>query len=431
MELTILLGTLFVLLAIGVPVAFALGVSSVATFFLLDIPLVVPFQRMAAGMNVFALMAIPFFIFAGDLMHRAGIAERLIRLADAALGRTRGGLGQVDVGASMLFGAVSGSAIASVSAIGSALGPMMREKGYDADYVVNVSASSAITGLLIPPSHNMIIYAAAAGVSISLADLFLAGIVPGVLTGLSLMVAAWAVAVRRGYPRGTFPGFRAFALAAIAAIPGLIAALIIVLGVLSGVFTATESSSIAVIYTIAVALFVYRSLTWELFVLATTAAVRTTAMVMIIIGAAAAFGWLLAILQVPEQLAQLLLGITENPLILLLLINVVLLILGTFMDMAPLIIITTPIFLPMATDLGMDPVHFGIVLILNLGIGLVTPPVGSVLFVGCAIGGISIEQTVRTMWPFYLALLVALGLVTYIPAVSLWIPGLAAAAAIR
>ena len=424
MELTVLLATLFVLLVMGVPVAFALGVSSAATFFLLDIPLVVPFQRMAAGMNVFALMAIPFFVFAGDLMHRAGIAERLIRLADAALGRTRGGLGQVDVGASMLFGAVSGSAIASVSAIGSALGPMMREKGYDADYVVNVSATSAITGLLIPPSHNMIIYAAAAGVSISLADLFLAGIVPGILTGLTLMLVAWVVAVRRGYPRGTFPGIRAFGLAAVAAIPGLIAALIIVLGVLSGVFTATESSSIAVIYTIAVAVLVYRSLTWEGFVQATTAAVRTTAMVMIIIGAAAAFGWLLAILQVPEQLSQLLLGMTENPLLLLILINVVLLVLGTFMDMAPLIIITTPIFLPMATELGMDPVHFGIMLILNLGIGLVTPPVGSVLFVGCAIGGISIEQTVRTMWPFYLGLLVALGLVTYIPAVSMWIPGL-------
>jgi tripartite ATP-independent transporter DctM subunit len=425
MELTVLLVTLFVLLAIGVPVAFALGAASLLTFFLLDIPLVVPFQRMASGMNVFALMAIPFFVFAGDLMHRAGIAERLIRVADAALGRMRGGLGQVDVGASMLFGAVSGSAIASVSAIGSALGPMMREKGYDPDYVVNVSATSAITGLLIPPSHNMIIYAAAAGVSISLADLFLAGIVPGVLTGVLLMIAAWLVAVRRGYPRGSFPGIRAFAVAAIAAIPGLVAALIIVLGVLSGVFTATESSSVAVIYTIAIALFVYRSLTWELFIQATTAAVRTTAMVMIIIGAAASFGWLLAILQVPEQLAQLLRAITENPLLLLLLINLVLLILGTFMDMAPLIIITTPIFLPMASDLGMDPVQFGIMLILNLGVGLVTPPVGSVLFVSCAIGGISIEQTVRTMWPFYLALLVALGFVAYVPAVSLWIPGLA------
>ena len=424
MELTILVGVLLLLLVMGVPVAFALGVASLATFFVLDIPLIVAFQRMAAGMNVFALMAIPFFVFAGDLMHRAGIAERLIRVADAALGRTRGGLGQVDVGASMMFGAVSGSAIASVSAIGSTLGPMMREKGYDADYVVNVSATSAITGLLIPPSHNMIIYAAAAGVSISLADLFLAGIIPGVLTGLLLMIAAYVVAVKRNYPRGAFPGWAVFLRAFAAAVPGLLAAAIIVVGVLSGVFTPTESAGIAVVYTILVALLIYRSLTWEGFVAATTASVRTTAMVMIVIGAAAAFGWLLALLEAPTQLADLLRGITENPLLLLLLINIVLLLLGTFMDMAPLIIITTPIFLPMATDLGMDPVQFGIMLLLNLGIGLVTPPVGSVLFVGCAIGKIPIEQTVRTIWPFYGALLLALAAVIYVPELSLWLPTL-------
>lgn len=420
----LLIGVLILLLVIGVPVAFALGVASLITFYVLDIPLIVGFQRMAAGMNIFALMAIPFFVFAGDLMHRAGIAERLIRVADAALGRTRGGLGLVDVGASMMFGAVSGSAIASVSAIGSTLGPMMREKGYDADYVVNVSATSAITGLLIPPSHNMIIYAAAAGVSISLADLFLAGIIPGVMTGLFLMIAAYAVAVKRNYPRGSFPGWRAFIVAFAAAIPGLLAAVIIVVGVLSGVFTPTESAGIAVVYTVLIAMFVYRSLTWERFVAATTASVRTTAMVMIVIGAAGAFGWLLALLQAPTQLADLLRGITENPLLLLLLINVVLLLLGTFMDMAPLIIITTPIFLPMATTLGMDPVQFGIMLLLNLGIGLVTPPVGAVLFVGCAIGKIPIEQTVRTMWPFYGALLLALAAVIYMPELSLWLPAL-------
>ena len=424
MELAILIGVLVALLLIGVPVAFALGAASLVTFYMLDIPLIVGFQRMAASMNIFALMAIPFFVFAGDLMHRAGIAERLIRVADAALGRTRGGLGQVDVGASMMFGAVSGSAIASVSAIGSTLGPMMKEKGYDSDYVVNVSATSAITGLLIPPSHNMIIYAAAAGVSISLADLFLAGVIPGVLTGLLLMIAAYFVAVKRNYPRGSFPGWRAFAMAFVGAIPGLLAAAIIVVGVLSGVFTPTESAGIAVVYTILVALFVYRSLTWERFIAATTASVRTTAMVMIVIGAAGAFGWLLALLQAPTQLADLLRGITENPLLLLLLINIVLLLLGTFMDMAPLIIITTPIFLPMATQLGMDPVQFGIMLLLNLGIGLVTPPVGAVLFVGCAIGKIPIEQTVRTIWPFYGALIVALAAVIYIPGLSLWLPGL-------
>ncbi len=426
MELTLLLALLLILLLIGVPVAFALAMSSLCIFLLLDIPLVVAFQRMAAGMNVFSLMAIPFFIFAGDLMSRAGIADRLIRVADAALGRMRGGLGQVDVGASMLFGAVSGSAIASVSAMGPTLGPEMREKGYDPDYAVNVSATAAITGLLIPPSHNMIIYAAAAGVSISLADLFLAGVVPGLVTGLLLMGAAWGVAVKRGYPRGTFPGWVAFLRAGVAAIPGLIAALIIVLGVLSGVFTPTESSAIAVVYTIFAGVVVYRSLSWEKFVAATTASIRTTAMVMIIIGAAAAFGWLLALLGAPEQLAGLLRGITENPLLLLLLINLVLLLLGTFMDMAPLIMITTPIFLPMTVELGMDPVQFGIMLLLNLGIGLVTPPVGSVLFVSCAVGGVPVEKTVRTIWPFYLALLFALALVAYVPAMSLWLPGVLA-----
>ena len=424
MELALLIGVLFLLLIMGLPVAFALGIASLMTFYVLDIPLIVGFQRMAASMNLFALMAIPFFVFAGDLMHRAGIAERLIRVADAALGQRRGGLGQVGVGASMMFGAVSGSAIASVSAIGSTLGPMMREKGYDADYVVNVTATSAVTGLLIPPSHNMIIYAAAAGVSISLADLFLAGILPGLLTGLLLMLSAYLVARKRNYPKGQFPGWRAFAVSFAGAIPGLLSAAIVVIGVLSGVFTPTESAGIAVVYTILVALLVYRSLTWEGFFAATTASVRTTAMVMIIIGAAGAFGWLLALLQAPTQLAELLRGITENPILLLLLINLVLLLLGTFMDMAPLIIITTPIFLPMTVALGMDPVHFGIMLLLNLGIGLVTPPVGAVLFVGCAIGKIPIEQTVRTIWPFYGALLLALIAVIYIPGLSLWLPSL-------
>ena len=424
MELALLIGVLFLLLIMGLPVAFALGIASLMTFYVLDIPLIVGFQRMAASMNLFALMAIPFFVFAGDLMHRAGIAERLIRVADAALGQRRGGLGQVGVGASMMFGAVSGSAIASVSAIGSTLGPMMREKGYDADYVVNVTATSAVTGLLIPPSHNMIIYAAAAGGSISLADLFLAGILPGLLTGLLLMLSAYLVARKRNYPKGQFPGWPAFAISFAGAIPGLLSAAIVVIGVLSGVFTPTESAGIAVAYTILVALLVYRSLTWEGFFAATTASVRTTAMVMIIIGAAGAFGWLLALLQAPTQLAELLRGITENPILLLLLINLVLLLLGTFMDMAPLIIITTPIFMPMTAALGMDPVHFGIMLLLNLGIGLVTPPVGAVLFVGCAIGKIPIEQTVRTIWPFYGALLLALIAVIYIPGLSLWLPSM-------
>jgi tripartite ATP-independent transporter DctM subunit len=425
MELAILLGTLLLLMLIGVPVAISLGVASLVTLFALEIPLVVGFQRMAASMNIFALLAIPFFVFAGDLMHRAGIAERLIRLAEAVLGQTQGGLGQVGVGSSMMFGAVSGSAIASASAIGSALGPIMREKNYDSDYVVNVTATSAVTGLLIPPSHNMIIYAAAAGVSISLADLFLAGVIPGVLTGALLMIASYFVARHRNYPKGAFAGWSALLMSLVGAIPGLIAALIIVLGVLSGVFTPTESAGIAVLYTVIVALLIYRSLSVSQFLAAVTSSVKTTAMVMFVIGAAGAFGWLLALLEAPLHLSNALQGITENPFALLLLINVVLLLLGTFMDMAPLIIIATPIFLPLATQLGMDPVQFGVMLILNLGIGLVTPPVGAVLFVACAIGKLPVEETVRTIWPFYCALLLALLAVTYLPGLTLWLPGAA------
>jgi tripartite ATP-independent transporter DctM subunit len=422
MELAILLGTLLLLMLIGVPVAISLGAASLVTLFALEIPLVVGFQRMAASMNIFALLAIPFFVFAGDLMHRAGIAERLIRLAEAVLGQTQGGLGQVGVGSSMMFGAVSGSAIASASAIGSALGPIMREKNYDSDYVVNVTATSAVTGLLIPPSHNMIIYAAAAGVSISLADLFLAGVIPGILTGALLMIASYFVARHRNYPKGAFAGWSALLMSLVGAIPGLIAALIIVLGVLSGVFTPTESAGIAVLYTVIVALLIYRSLSVSQFLAAVTSSVKTTAMVMFVIGAAGAFGWLLALLEAPLHLSNALQGITENPFALLLLINVVLLLLGTFMDMAPLIIIATPIFLPLATQLGMDPVQFGVMLILNLGIGLVTPPVGAVLFVACAIGKLPVEETVRTIWPFYCALLLALLAVTYLPGLTLWLP---------
>ncbi|MAN66418.1 TRAP transporter large permease [uncultured Hyphomonas sp.] len=424
MELAFLLILLAVLLAIGVPVAFALGASSLATFLLMDITTIVALQRMAAGMNVFVLMAIPFFVFAGDLMARTGIADRLVKVAEGAFGRARGGLGQVDVGASMMFGAVSGSAIASVSAMGSTLMPMMREKGYDADYAVNVTITAAILGILIPPSHNMIIYAAASPVSVSVGDLFLAGIIPGLLAGFALMFVAWRVAVKRNYPKGEFPGWSAFLRAFIGALPGLMTALIIVFGILLGVFTPTESSAVAVIYTILVGIFVYRTLGFRTFMEAASGAVKTTAMVMLIIGAAGMFGWLFALLEGPSALAAALTSFSDSPVVVLLLILLMLLVLGAFMDMAPLIIITTPILLPVAMDAGVDPVQFGIVMLLNLGIGLVSPPVGSVLFVGCAVGKARPEDVVRTIWPFYSALIVVMLMITFIPELTLWLPGL-------
>lgn len=276
MELIVfLLVLLALLLYLGVPVAMALALSASAILILLDIPLVVAAQRLASGLNVFALLAIPLFIFSGELMNQSGIARRLLRLADAVIGRAPGGMGQVIIVSSMLFGAVSGSAVASASALGAALGPEMRAKGYDADYAVNVTTTASITGLLIPPSHNMIIYAAAAGTGVSVGDLFLGGILPGIVTGMILMVVAALVAIRRKYPVGTFPGWRTLVMASIGAIPGILTAVIVVAGILSGIFTPTESAAIATVYTLIIAVSVYRSLDWQHFTAAVAGSVKT------------------------------------------------------------------------------------------------------------------------------------------------------------
>jgi len=424
MELWVLFGTFVFLLMIGTPVAFCLGVSSFATILYLGLPPVVVFQRLNSGVSVFALMAIPFFIYAGDLMVRGDIARRLVALAGALVGHLRGGLGQVNILASVMFGGVSGSAAADASAVGGLMVPQMKARGYDVDYAVNITVVGSIIALMIPPSHNMIIYSISAGGRISIADLFTAGIIPGFLLALSLMIAAWFVARRRGYPTEPFPGLRALGGLFVSAMPGLILVAIIFGGVRSGIFTASESSNIAVVYALLITFFVYRTLSWSDFIEATFAAVRTTAMVLMVIGCAASFGWLLAYLRVPASMVSLLQGVSDNPIVILLLLNVVLLILGTFMDMSPLIVITTPIFLPVATAFGVDPVHFGVILILNLGIGLCTPPVGAVLFVGCAVGRIPIWHAMRTIWPFYGAAFATLMFVTYIPALSLWLPSL-------
>lgn len=423
MELIVLLLSLLGLLAIRVPVAFALLISSMIVFALLGLNPLIAVQRLSAGIDVFTLMAIPFFIFAGDLMTQTGIASRLIKVAEGLFGRVTGGLGHVNVGASMMFGAISGSAVASVSAIGSTMIPVMEEKGYDRDFAVNVTCSAAVLGLIIPPSHNMIIYAAAASVSISIGELFVAGILPGILCGMALMLAVSIIAKKKGYSKGVFPGWSILLRSAIEAIPGLMTAIIIVVGILGGVFTPTESSAVAIVYTIIIGILFYRSLGLTEFKVAVINSAKTTAMIMLIIGAAAAFGWLLALLEAPRLMSDLILGLTDSPVLILALVLVCLLVLGTFMDMAPLIIIVTPIFLPVVQSIGVDPVHFGIIMMLALGIGTITPPVGTVLFVGSAVGKIPMERTVKTMWPFYFALIFCLLLVTYIPKISLLLVG--------
>jgi tripartite ATP-independent transporter DctM subunit len=424
MELWILFGTFVTLLLIGTPVAFCLGIASFATVLYMELPPVVVFQRLNSGVSVFALMAIPFFIFAGELMVRGDIARRLVALAGGLVGHLRGGLGQVNISASVLFGGISGSAAADASAIGGLMIPQMKERGYGVDYAVNVTVVSSIIALMIPPSHNMIIYSIAGGGRISIADLFTAGILPGLMLAISLMVAAWLVASKRGYPTDAFPGWSAVGGLLLNAIPGILLIAIIFVGVRSGVFTASESSCVAAVYALLVTVVAYRTMDWKNFTAATFAAVRTTAMVLMVIGCAAAFGWLLAILQVPATMIEVMKGVSDNPIVILLLINLLLLFLGTFMDMSPLIVITTPIFLPVATAFGVDPVHFGVIMVLNLGIGLCTPPVGAVLFVGCAVGRIGVGEVLKTIWPFYGAAFATLMLVTYIPGLSLWLPSL-------
>lgn len=424
MGVWLLLGTFALGVISGIPVAFAMGVAALVTFFYEGFPLLITFQRIISNVSVFSLMAIPFFIFAGELMLRGGIAQRLVRFASSLVGHVRGGLASVNVFSSMLFGGISGSAIADVSALGSLLIPVMKEKGYRGDYAVNVTVTSSIAGVVIPPSHNMIIFSVAAGGSVSISKLFLAGVLPGVLMCICLALVAWLIAVKHRYPAERFPGWGEVAQAAAAALPGFITAVIIVGGVLSGVFTVTESGAFGAIYALALTAIVYRSLSFNDFKAAVVQSVRTTAMVMILIGCAGAFGYLLALYQVPTLLGDALTALSDNPIVILLMINVMLLMLGMIMDMAALILICTPIFMPIAIGVGMDPVQFGIMLLMNLGLGLCTPPVGTVLFVGCAVGRVPIERAVRSIWPFYIAMFAALMLVTYVPAVSLALPAL-------
>jgi len=424
MALAILFGVFAVLLALGVSVAVALCAAALATLLYLGLPPDVLVIETAAGTDSTTLIAIPLFIFAGQLMLHGGISSRLIAFASALVGHVRGGLGQVNVLSCLFFGGVSGSAIADVSAIGGSMIPQMVQRGYDRDYAVNVTISAALVALLVPPSHNLILYSAAAGGGISIADLFAAGVIPALLLTLSVMVTAYLIARRRGYPTAEFPGLRIVATTMVAALPGLLLVVVIFGGIRAGIFTAVESAAVAVFYAVAVTALLYRRLAWREFRAACLSAAQTAGVILFVISAAASFAWLLAYLEVPALVVGAIREIADDRLVVLMLMNVVLLVLGTFMDMAPLIIICTPIFLPVATSFGVDPLHFGVILIVNAGIGLITPPVGTVLFVGTAIGKISIAQVMRTIWPFYLAGLAVLLLVTYFPVLSVGLPRL-------
>jgi len=381
-------------------------------------------QQIGAGIGTASLVAIPLFIFAGEIMMRGGISERLIAFASSLVGRLRGGLGQVSILSSLFFGGVSGSAIADVSAVGGTMIPQMVKRGYDRDFAVNVSITAALVALVVPPSHNLILFSAAAGGSISITDLFAAGILPALLMTLVLMVTGYGVARRRGYGVEAFPGFRKVAKLLVAAIPGLGLVALIFIGIRAGIFTAVESAAIAVIYALFVTGVLYRHFSWRGFLDTVVHAAQGTGVILFVIATAAVFGWLLAYLQVPAAMVGFLESIAHSQTTVLLMIVVLLLVLGTFMDLAPMILICTPIFLPVVKAYGISPVHFAMVLVISGGIGLVTPPVGSVLFIGTAIGKISIAESMRTIWPFWLAAVAGLLVVTFFPQLSLWLPAL-------
>jgi tripartite ATP-independent transporter DctM subunit len=420
--LLILSGSFFALLMLGVPVAFSIGLSALGTLLYEGLPLAVGFQQMTSGMNVFSFLAIPFFIFAGELMLYGGIADRIVDFAKSLIGHVRGGLGMSNVVACTLFGGVSGSPVADVSAMGAVMIPMMKKEGYHADYAVNVTTHAALVGALMPTSHNMIIYTLAAGGKVSIAALILAGLLPALILTLCNLAAAYLVAVKRGYPAGSFPGWAIVGRSFAAALPGLFVVALILVGILSGVFTATESAAVAVLYALALTVFVYRSLSRVQFIKAASKAVKTTGVILLLIGISSTFGYLISLYGVAELTGKTLASVTTEPWLIFLLVNVILFVLGTFLDMAATILLCTPIFLPICQHYGMSSVQFGMVLLINCALGLNTPPVGTTQFVGCAIGGVSVGYVMRTIWPFYGALIAALLLVTYVPAFSLWLP---------
>ncbi|MEQ8704724.1 MAG: TRAP transporter large permease [Phaeodactylibacter sp.] len=423
MEVLVLVFSFLILLSIGVPIAWSIGISSLFTM-LVSIPAMPAFttvaQRMATGLDSFALLAIPFFILAGQLMNRGGIARRLIDFAKSLVGALPGGLAHVNIIAAMLFGAISGSAVAAASAIGGFMGKRMEDEGYDKAFGAAVNITSATTGMTIPPSNILIVYSLASG-GASIAALFLAGYLPGILTGLFLMIVAGVWAKRKGYPVGKRSELKEVIKTFLDALPSLLLLIIVIGGIVVGIFTATEASAVAVLYCLLLG-FWYREFKLSDMPQVLLDSVSTTAIVMLLIGTSMSMSWIMAFENIPQQITSLLLSVSDSPVVILLIINLILLFVGVFMDMTPAVLIFTPIFLPVVQEMGMDPVHFGIIMVLNLSIGLCTPPVGSVLFVGVGVAGTSIQKVIKPLLPLFIAMIVALLIVTYFPGLSLWLP---------
>jgi tripartite ATP-independent transporter DctM subunit len=422
MDILVLIGTFAIVCLMGMPVAYALGIAAILAALWVGIPLEAVMLKVSGGMSGFSLLAIPFFILAGAIMAVGGMAERLVNLAKVFVGFIRGGMALVNILASTMFGCISGSSVADTAAVGSVMIPQMIKNGYPRLFAVNVTISGSLQPLLVPPSHNMILYSIAAGGSISVAHLFMAGIVPALMLGLSLIILVLIIAHRQGLPKGEPVPLRQAVKIALDAVWGMITVVIIIGGILSGIFTPTEAGAVAVVYALFVTMVVYRDSEWSELPRLIGRVVRTVGMVMIMIGFSIAFGYMMAIMQIPAIATQFFIDISTDKVMFLLWINILLLLLGTFMDLAPMLLICTPIFLPVIKTFGIDPVHFGIIMILNLGIGLLTPPVGPTMVVGCAIGKVSMEAVSRSILVFYIPMLVVLALVTYIPALTLWLP---------
>jgi tripartite ATP-independent transporter DctM subunit len=424
LDILIPIGVMFLCFAIGVPIAYSLGVAAIAGAFWIDIPLEAVMLKISDGVSKVAMLTIPFFVLAGAIMAEGGMARRLVAFANVLIGvfRVRGGLSVVNVVATTFLSGISGSSVADTSAIGSVMIPQMEKNGYPRVFATNVTITASVQALLVPPSHNAVIYSLATGGSISIISLFMAGVVPGLLLGFALILLCLYIAYRDGHPRGEAVPLREALKITVDALWGLITLGIILGGILSGVFTAIEAGAVACIWSFFVTMFIYRDYRWRDLPALVHRTLKTVAMVMMLIACAASVGYVMALMQIPARVTAYFLTVSSDKNVILLMINILLLVLGCLLDMAPSILICTPILLPVVTSFGVDPVHFGMIMMLNLGIGLCHPPVGSILFVGCAVGKVTMEQVMRTIWPFYGALLAILGLVTYVPTISLWLP---------